>query len=211
MDRNTIYAGVSVVLAGLLGFTWAQGRSALSADEPKSVGGEIAVVDIARVFKGHKRFLARGEEFKREMERAGEDAKTMLDAARQLQEELKRHKPGSAEHGRIQKELQEKAVDLKKFQDDLQKHMIHEQQQISLATYQSIVDEVQRIAESRGFKLVLNFSSEPIDAKEDNAGLQDKTMQMIQAQAMQTNQVLSRQVLYQNGLDITDDVLQAVN
>src|SRR5262245_30887345 len=42
MDRNTIYAGVSVVLAGLLGFTWAQGRGALSADEPKPVAGEIA-------------------------------------------------------------------------------------------------------------------------------------------------------------------------
>ena len=42
---------------------------------------------------------------------------------------------------------------------------------------------------------MLNYSSEPIDAKDLS-----KTMQ-----------VLSRQVLFQSGLDITDDVLQAVN
>ena len=55
MDRNMMYAGVSVILAGLLGFSWAQGRGALNADEPKVIAADIAVVDLAKVFDNHKR------------------------------------------------------------------------------------------------------------------------------------------------------------
>lgn len=84
MDRNMIYAGVSVALAGLLGFTWAQGRGALHADEPKSVAGEIAVVDMSKIFNAHKGLLARMEEVNRDGQRAKEEAKAIYDAARQL-------------------------------------------------------------------------------------------------------------------------------
>lgn len=195
MDRNMIYAGVSVALAGLLGFTWAQGRGALHADEPKSVAGEIAVVDMSKIFNAHKGLLARMEEVNRDGQRAKEEAKAIYDAARQLQDELKVHKPGSAEHNRIQKEIVEKGQEMKKLQEETQKRLSQEQAHVYLTTYQSVTEEVQRIAEARGFKLVLNFSSEAVDAKDLN-----KTMQ-----------ILSRQVLYQSGLDITDDVLQAVN
>ena len=195
MDRNTIYAGVSVVLAGVLGFTWAQGRGALSADEPKPVTGEIAVVDMSKVFNAHKRLQDRMAEVRRDTERATEDGKVLADAYKELENDLKMHKPGSAEHNRIQKELREKLGEIQKFQAETQKRLGQEQAQAYLVTYQSVLEDIQRIAEARGFKLVLNYSSEPIDAKDVN-----KTMQ-----------VLSRQVLYQSGLDITDDVLQAVN
>jgi Skp family chaperone for outer membrane proteins len=195
MDRNTIYAGVSVVLAGLLGFTWAQGRGALSADEPKPVVGEIAVVDMSKVFNAHKRLAARMDEVKRDNERDQEEAKAMIEAGKQLQQELGNHKQGSAEFNRIQKEIQQKGVELQRFNREMQARFAQAQAQAYLETYQSVAEEVQRIAETRGFKLVLNYSSEPIDAKDLS-----KTMQ-----------VLSRQVLFQSGLDITDDVLQAVN
>ena len=49
--------------------------------------------------------------------------------------------------------------------------------------------------EARQFRLVINFSSDPVDQKET-------------AKAMQ---MMSRQILYQNGLDITEEVIQAVN
>jgi len=64
-----------------------------------------------------------------------------------------------------------------------------------LSTYQLINDEIQRIAEARSFRLVINYSSDPVDQKDT-------------AKAMQT---MSRQILYQNGLDITEDVIQAIN
>ena len=195
MDRNTIYAGVSVVLAGLLGFTWAQGHGALNAQDSKPAAGEIAVVDMGKVFNSHKGLIAKMEDLKRETERFGEDAKALIEAAKELERELKTSKPGSAEHGRLQKAFQEKGAEFKRFQEENQKKLGEDRAKYYLETYQSVTEEIQRIAETRGFKLVLNFSSEPIDLKDLN-----KTMQ-----------VLSRQVLYQNGLDITDDVLQAVN
>ncbi|HLJ09650.1 MAG TPA: hypothetical protein VKU82_00600, partial [Planctomycetaceae bacterium] len=104
MNKNMIYAGMSVVLAGLLGFSWAKGGAGLSADDGKPNANEIAVVDMSKVFAGHRGLMAKNEEFKRDAERAQESLRTMAETAKQLQDELKMHKPGSAEHARIQKE-----------------------------------------------------------------------------------------------------------
>ena len=195
MDRHMMYAGVSVVLAGLLGFSWARGGGALNADEPKTTERDIAVVDMNKVFAGHKRLLAKNEELKREAESAQEKAKALIEAARLLQEELKLHKPGTADHIRISKELKEKADAWKKFGEETQKRLTEQITANMLSTYQSINEEIQRIAEARDFRLVINYSSEPVDQKET-------------AKAMQ---IMSRQILYQNGLDITEEVIQAVN
>src|SRR5436190_9782734 len=120
MDRHMMYAGVSVVLAGLLGFSWAKGGGALNADEPKASDRDIAVVDMNKVFASHKALQAKNEEWKRDAEAAQEKGKSFLDAGKLLQEELKRHKQGTAEHTRIAKELQEKADGCKKFQEATQ-------------------------------------------------------------------------------------------
>ena len=108
MDRNMAYAGVSVVLAGLLGFSWAQGRAALVADEPKPMTQDIAVVDMVKVFENHKGFQKRNEEFKQAGEKAQERLKSLAEKGRQLQEELGRQKAGSADYARVEKELLEK-------------------------------------------------------------------------------------------------------
>jgi Skp family chaperone for outer membrane proteins len=196
MDRNMIYAGASVILAGLLGFSWARGGGTLNADEARAATAqEIAVVDLSKVFAGHKALLSETEELKREAERIQEDAKALYSAGIKLGDELKLHKQGTAEHTRIAKELKEKADAFKKFNEESQKRMAEKQAGMALRYYQAINEEIQRIAASRGFKLVVNFSSDPIDPKDLSKAMQ----------------VMNRQVLYQNGLDITEDVLQAVN
>jgi len=195
MDRHMMYAGVSVVLAGLLGFSWARGGAALNADEPKVNDRDIAVVDINKIFASHKGLQAKNEELKREAEAAQEKGKAFLVAGNRLQEDLKRQKPGTAEHNRIAKELQEKADGWKKFQEETQKHLGEQNMANLLSTYQLINDEIQRIAEARQFRLVINFSSDPIDQKDTAKGIQ----------------ILNRQILYQSGLDITEEVIQAVN
>ncbi len=195
MDRNMVYAGVSVVLAGLLGFSWAQGRGAIHADEPKLLTGEIAVVDMAKVFDGHKTLTAKREQIRREAKDANDTFNAMGQAGKKLQDELKLHKPGSAEHNRIQKELQEKAAEMQKFQKDTIQRLQQEEAEIYLDTYKLVIEEIQRIAELRGLKLVLRFQADNLDAKDPK-----KLMES-----------LNRQILYEKGLDITDEVLQAVN
>jgi len=200
MDRNSIYAGVSVVLAGLLGFTWADRHGALNADEARLAAGEIALVDMNKVFGAHKGLLARREDLTRDVERAQEDIKALVNSGRELERELKKHKKGTEEHDRLKKEVQDKAAEMKKLQAQAEKRLKEESAEMMLATYKSVMEEVQRIAENRGFKLVLQFSSEAIDTKNLNMTDINKVMQ-----------VINHQVLYQSGLDITDDVIQALN
>jgi Skp family chaperone for outer membrane proteins len=195
MDRNMLYAGVSVVLAGLLGFSWAQGRGTLAADEPKPMTHDIAVVDMVKVFEKHKGFITRSEEFRRAGQEYQEELKRMAEAGKRLQEELKRAKPGSAEQARVQQELAEKTTEFQKFQKEEGERLQKEQTEAIKVTYQEITEQIQRIAEARGLKLVLRFQEENLDTKFPQ----------------KVAETVNRQVLYQNGLDITEEVLQGLN
>lgn len=195
MDRNLLYSAVSVVLAGLLGFHWAQGRGALIADEPKVMADEIAVVDLAKVFDSHKRLSEKRDEVRRDAKTADDRFKLLTEAVRKLQEELKIHKPGSSDHNRIQRELQEKTAAIQKFQKEQIQELQKAEAEIYQETYQQIVEEIQRIAEARGLRLVLRYQADRTDSKDPKKLLES----------------LNRQILYEKGLDITDEVVQAVN
>src|SRR5262245_42645904 len=195
MDRNMVYAGVSVVLAGLLGFSWAQGRGALVADEPRPLAQEIAVVDMVKVFENHKGFQKKNEEFKQEGLKVQEKIKQFQEQGLKLQEDLNKQKTGSAEFIRIKGELKAKQLEFQKFQKEQTEKFQKEQADVITTTYQQIVEQIQRIAEDKGLKLVLRTQAENLDSKNPQ-----KLMEAV-----------NRQVLYQNGLDITDDVVQAVN
>ena len=195
MDRNLIYAGVSVVLAGLLGFTWAQERGAVSADEPRPISQDVAVVDMVKVFENHKGFQKRSEDLKQTVEKAKEKLKKIAEDGQRLKDELARQKAGSAEFVRIQKELNEKAAEFQRVQKEQAEQFQKEQADAINITYKDIVDEIQRVAEKRGLRLVLRSQGEIADA----------------TNPQKLAESVNRQVLYQNGLDITDEVVQAFN
>jgi Skp family chaperone for outer membrane proteins len=195
MDRNLAYAGVSVVLAALLGFSWGQGQGGLAADEPKPMTHDVAVVDMVKVFEKHKGFLAKSEDFRRDGQEVQEELKRMFAAGNKLQEELKRAKPGSADQARLQQELNEKTAEYQKYQKEQMERLQKEQNQTIKETYEQISAEIRRIAEERGLKLVLRFQEENLDMR-----FPQKVIETV-----------NRQVLYQNGLDITEEVLQALN
>jgi len=195
MDRNLTYAGVSVVLAGLLGFSWAQGRGSLSADEPRVTANEIAVVDLAKVFDSHRRLTEKREEVRRDAQAVQDRLKALVEAGKKLQEELKNAKPGSSDHTRIQRELQEKAAEIQKYQKEQVQEIQQAEAEIYQDAYKKVVEEIQRIAEVRGLRLVLRYQADNIDSKDPKKLIES----------------LNRQVLYEKGLDITDEVVQAVN
>jgi Skp family chaperone for outer membrane proteins len=195
MDRNMAYAGVSVVLAGMLGFSWAQGRGGLAADEPKPMTQDIAVVDIGKIYEKHKRFQAKSEDFKRANQQAQEKLNALAQAGQKLKSELDQQKPGSSDYARVQKELAEKQAEFQKYQKEQAERFQKEQTEAISVTYQEIVEEIQRIAEARGFRLVLRYQVELPDPKNP----------------LKLAELVNRQILYQNGLDITEEVLQAFN
>jgi Skp family chaperone for outer membrane proteins len=195
MDRNMAYAGVSVVLAGLLGFSWAQGRGALVADEPRPMTQDIAVVDMVKVFEKHKAFQTRSEEFRRAGQEFAAELQRLREAGIRLQEDLKRAKPGSSEQTRLQQEFNEKNAEYQKYQKEQAERLQKEQTEAIKVTYQEIVEQIQRIAEARSLKLVLRFQEENLDTKFPQ----------------KVAETVNRQVLFQNGLDITEEVLQGLN
>jgi hypothetical protein len=85
MDRNIVYGGICVVLAGLLGFSWAPGRGAANADGPRLPAGEIAVVDLPKLFAGHKAFTARREQLNRETQDATDALAAIIQAGKKLE------------------------------------------------------------------------------------------------------------------------------
>ena len=176
-------------------FHVAQGRVGLNADEPRPLTQDVAVVDIGKVFEKHKRFLEKSEDFKRTNQSAQERLKEMAEAGQRLKEELGRQKPGSAEFGKIQKELTDKQAEFLKYQKEQAERFQKEQSDAISVTYKDILEQVQQIAEARGLRLVLRYQAETPDP-------------MIPAKL---GEWVNRQVLYQNGLDITEEVIQAFN
>lgn len=195
MDRNMIYAGTAIVLAGLLGFSWGKGGGSLNADDSKPATNDIAVVDLMKVFAAHKGLQAKNEELRRDFERVNEELKSLQEAAQKLQVEFNAAKKGSAEAQRLELEYKKKIEEWTKRQQEWQKKFFEATTANNMAVYQLVNEEVVRIAEARGFRLVMNFTSESVDQK-------DPQKQQL---------ILARQVLYQNGLDITDDVIAAFN
>lgn len=192
MTRNWKFATALIVLASLLAFSWAHGRGILNADEPKAGMHDIALVDINKIYARHQSFVDQADELKREAQRTQEELKAGLEKVKELTEELKSHKAGTAQHDRIQKELKERGAEWQKASEEARKRLDEKQATMTLSILKSINETIQRTAEARGIKLVLNYSSQPLDLKN------------IRTQS-------GNYVLYQGGLDITDDVLQALN
>ncbi|MSR60104.1 MAG: OmpH family outer membrane protein [Planctomycetaceae bacterium] len=195
MRRQVSSPIVVAVLAALLGYSWAQRPGLHGDDEVNAPAFPVAVIDLGKVFKGYKPFAERQAEMQREIQKAEETAKEMVAEARKLQEELKGVKPGSADHKRIADELQARSKEFESFQRGRQQQLLEGQSKLLSDTYDRIVEQVQQYAETRGIKLVVQFQAGPLDAKNPQ----------------QTVAQLSRPIVYHNTLDITDDILQALN
>ncbi|MBS0261329.1 MAG: OmpH family outer membrane protein [Planctomycetes bacterium] len=195
MDRNMMYAGTAIVMAGLLGFSWGKGGNGVRADDAKPVAGEIALVDIAKVFTAHKGMQGKSDELKREAERVSKDMQELQASGQKLQEQYNKAKKGSAEAKEVEQEIKKARDQFATLQQE-QRRLLETNAEHLMATYEAINNEIARIAEARGYKLVLNFTLEPV------VDVKDPQKRQV---------VLNRQVLYQNSLDITDDVISAFN
>jgi Skp family chaperone for outer membrane proteins len=187
---------VVAILAGLLGYTWAQGQALRGADnEQQPPAFPVAVVDMARVLNGYKQLTERKEEQQKLFQKAEESAKQRVEEAKRLQEELKAAKEGSAEHKRLFEELQAKSKEFQQFRGQQQQALVEAQSKMLLWAYERVVEQVQQYADAHQIKLVMQINPIPVEGKppqEIIAGI-------------------NRQVIYQNSLDITDEILQALN
>lgn len=186
---------VVAILAGLLGYTWAHGPALRGADNEQPPAFPVAVVDMAKVLNGYKQLNERKEEQQKLFQKAEESARARVEEGKQLEAELKAAKPGSAEHKRLFEELQGKTRDFQQFRQQQQQALMDAQAKMLLWAYERVVEQVQQYADAHQIKLVMQVNPIPVEGRppqEIVAGI-------------------NRQVIYQNALDITDEILQALN
>lgn len=195
MPRQSAFAILSTVLALLLGYSWAQQpRATGQEDRPQKL--DIAVVDMAKLFNGEKDFVSRREELQRDVADAQKTFQEKQQALVQLQEEGRKAKPNSDEQKRIAEELRQKARETENFRQNHFQKVLESEKQLNLKTYRIISEKIQKYAEEKGIRLVIRYASQPLD--------DTKTPQEVLA-------LINQDIIYHNGLDITEDILQTLN
>lgn len=155
----------------------------------------IAVINLDKVFNGYKKHAERLQPLRDSAKELDESVQVRQVELESTANQLRKAAPGTPDQLKFQQQLL-------KLQNELRVYVETERQKIqkrevsALITTQKDVDEqIKKICKERGVKLVLRQNSAP----EENQSLQEVIKN------------LNRDVIYQEGLDITDDVLKALN
>jgi Skp family chaperone for outer membrane proteins len=193
MNRPSAPAIVVPLLALLLGYSWAHRPASGQGDRPHL---DIALVDMVKLFNADKDYVAQREELQKEVAEAQKTLQEKQQALLQLQEEGRKAKPNSEEQKRIGEELRQKARDAEMFRQNHVNKVLETEKNLNIKTWRTINERIQRFADDRGIRLVVRYTSQPVD--------DSKSPQEVLA-------LINQDVVYQNGLDVTEDILQTLN
>ena len=155
----------------------------------------VALVNMDRVFK-HQPLQDKLTPIK---EGAAELEKTVQLRTAELEtavNKLRAAAPGSPESQRLQQQAAKLQGELQQFVQKERGDLAKREAAIFVAFYRELEDEIRKYAKAKGIKLVLRQKEAPLD---DNQPPQ------------QTLLSINREVLYEDGLDITDEILKALD
>jgi len=190
MNQKLLLAALAVVLLVLAVENLSQGTPA----EPVPVY-PVAMLDLTKVFKQHERFAERAEKMRQEVAAAESTLKAQRDAYASLTHQLESLKRGTDEHRRIDAELKKTAETLNAEVKREKEAFLLQEATIYVETYDEIQAAVRHYADEHGIKLVLRFNGDPVNREKPAEVLKE----------------LNKSVIYQAGIDITNDVLEMVN
>ncbi len=195
MDRKILVFAVSAYLFGV-----AFCRSPTTpAAEPLAAGDKalipVAMLDLSKVYKEHARFADRSEAMRKEVQAAENVLKEERDVYAEMVKKLEGLKAGSEEHRQFSAELKKVADDLKERVKHQKEEFLRQEATIYIEIYDEIGAAIKDYARRRGIKLVLRFNGDLVDRTKHDEVLKE----------------LNKIVLYQDGLDITNDILEMVN
>ena len=157
----------------------------------------IAVVDISYVFKNHQRFNGMMEQMKTDVQAAEKSLREERNAIAQKEELLNSgtYQPGSPDYKRLDEEVTRLKSDWNLKATKQRKEFLEKEAKIYYQAYLEVNDAVQYFAQRTNLGLVLRFNGDPIDP--------NKREDVLRA--------INKPVVFQNGIDITPDILKAVN
>jgi Skp family chaperone for outer membrane proteins len=155
----------------------------------------IAVVDIPYIFKNYAQFRSTSEAMKKEMETIDANVKTERANIAQAEQQRNAFNVGSAEYKKADEELARMMAEFQLKTSKLQKDFMERQAKLYYQTYLQVVEAVNVYAKSHNIALVMRFNGEPVDPLKREEMMRD----------------INKQVVVQNQIDITPDVLTLLN
>jgi Skp family chaperone for outer membrane proteins len=173
---------------------------AVHAQAPNPAGANaskygIAVVDIPYIFKEYRKFQATSESMKKEMEKIDADVKAERANIAKTEQQRNTYNVGSAEYKKLDEELARMMAEFQLKTSKLQKDFMERQAKLYYQTYLEVVDAVNVYAKSHNIGMVLRFNGEPVDPNRREDVMRD----------------INKQVVIQDRIDITPDVLMLLN
>ena len=154
----------------------------------------IALVDMAKVFKTSRMFETKREALKREITESEESAKSMLAVLQQMKKKYDTLDKGTEERDELEKQLKIKSAEFEAFRKDLSAKFVKKESKIYLEVYDAVTTEVSNYARANDIDLVIRHQSDPINDEDPQKLLQN----------------MNRQIVYENGLDITEEIIAAM-
>ena len=168
---------------------------AISQDKPVPRHCDVAVLDVSRVFE-------KFDGFQKEMQVLKSDVDSfelVLKQAQSEQAELGRRIQATAERSAERRELEaefnERNTYLRNEMETKRSGFLAKEAEFYAVRYRAVEKAVHTIAARRELRLVLRFSSEALNDKDRKSVLQ----------------TVNRPVVFQDQLDITDEVIAAIN
>jgi Skp family chaperone for outer membrane proteins len=184
MSHKSFYAVVALLATSI--------SVAASAAEPLPIG----LIDVDRIFKTHQPFLKKLEPIKAEVKELDESIQVRQAELETVAAQARKEQPGSADFVR----LQQQAV---KLQSELQQYVASSRQAVQkkeaavfIECFQQLDAQVSKLAKSKGLKLVIRNQESTLDAGQPFP---------------EVLKALNRSILYAEDLDITDDILKALD
>lgn len=156
----------------------------------------IAVIDIAKIFKGHHRFNQMMGDIKKDIEEFDGIVKAETGRLKSMGEALQQYKTGSLEYKTKEEELARLSSDLQVKVGLKKKELLEQEARVYYSVYRELENTVARFAQANRITMVLRFNSEDMKEEDRNSVLQG----------------VNRAVVYYHpNLDVTNYVLFELN
>jgi Skp family chaperone for outer membrane proteins len=194
---------LGVTVAAVVAACWLLGQDTVgksrSDDSAEPAGAacntSIAVIDVKRTFEESASFQQELGELKAEVRKFNERIAVRQVEIENLQKKLKQLKPGTGEFETTQLLLTRVQTELQLESTRRKQQFLKQEAILYKDTYAQVTAAIARYAEANGVRLVLRSNENAMDPENQQSVLS----------------AVNQMVVYQQGLDITDAILAALN
>lgn len=155
----------------------------------------LALIDMAKVFKQSKVFESKRDALKQQISEAEEVARTKQAALERLTKNLQDFEKGTEDRAEVERMVKKAKDEFEAYRREEQARFLKAESTIYREIYELATSEVAKYCRDHGIDVVIRFNGDPLPV--------DKPQELLQS--------MNRQIVYENGLDITDEIILAVN